>query len=208
MYLLFALFTWLSSNTVFASDIDIRHHQYHASIQSSEATAKAPAASVTKNPESKATTLAPAKQTDAALANLKPDAYDINGEPFYFKKHANQWVIIHYWSDWCRSCVKEIPKLNAFAKKHPEVVFLGIHIDSPGIRKQTNLKQKLNIQFPLLHHINTSHFPHPDSITGIPATFVFSPNRENPKKYQAFYGAEFLRNLKKLESAMNKSSNS
>lgn len=124
---------------------------------------------------------------------VTPDAYEIDGEtPFHFSQHKDKWIIIHYWSDWCRSCVKEIPTLNAFIQKHPNVVFRGVHLDDPKSEKQLKLARKYNIKFPLIHQVTSSNFPKPKNIDSIPTTLIFAPNST---EYEAFYGPVDLADL-------------
>lgn len=132
-----------------------------------------------------------------------PDAYEIvDAAPFYLSSHKGKWVVIHYWSDWCRSCVKEIPTLNKFIQKHPNVVFRGVHLDDPKIDKQLALSRKLNIQFPLIHQIgSSSKFPKPQNIEAIPATLVFSPDS---KKIEEWYGPIDLESLEKILALKSK----
>ena len=44
-----------------------------------------------------------------------------------------KWVLINVWSPTCTACVKELPEIEAFRKKHTDdVQLLGLTIDFPS----------------------------------------------------------------------------
>jgi len=40
-----------------------------------------------------------------------------------------QWVVINYWAQWCKPCIKEIPELNTLDRQYPQVTVLGVNYD-------------------------------------------------------------------------------
>ncbi len=66
-----------------------------------------------------------------------------------------KWVLINVWGPTCSACVKELPKIEAFHKKHADdVQLLGLTIDFPGfgygkIDIINEFLQKTPIQYPL-----------------------------------------------------------
>lgn len=38
-------------------------------------------------------------------------------------------AVVDFWATWCSPCVKQLPKLNAFARRHPEVDVFAINLD-------------------------------------------------------------------------------
>ena len=58
-----------------------------------------------------------------------------NGKPQAISDYIGQgkWVIINVWSPTCTACVKELPAIEAFRKKHiDDVQMLGLTIDFPS----------------------------------------------------------------------------
>lgn len=38
-------------------------------------------------------------------------------------------TVVDFWATWCSPCLKQLPKLNAFARRHPEVDVFAINLD-------------------------------------------------------------------------------
>src|SRR5579883_3130579 len=60
-----------------------------------------------------------------------PTFNDTQGNKVNLGSLKGKWVIINYWAQWCPSCVKEIPELNAFSEKHGKenIVVYGVDFD-------------------------------------------------------------------------------
>lgn len=89
--------------------------------------------------------------------------------------YQGRWLVINYWAEWCKPCIKEIPELNALDAKYPQVAVLGVNFDGvTGDALQAQV-DKLGIAFPVLEQ-------NPSGGLGIqlpavlPATFVFDPD--------------------------------
>jgi thiol-disulfide isomerase/thioredoxin len=41
-------------------------------------------------------------------------------------------VVIDFWATWCGPCLKALPKLDALARRHPDVAVLAINLDDPA----------------------------------------------------------------------------
>jgi thiol-disulfide isomerase/thioredoxin len=41
-------------------------------------------------------------------------------------------IVLDFWATWCGPCLKALPRLDAFARRHPEVQVLAIDIDDPA----------------------------------------------------------------------------
>jgi len=61
-----------------------------------------------------------------------------------------QWVVINYWAEWCKPCIKEIPELNALDSDYANVTVLGVNYDgATGDALQAQL-DALQVQFTTL----------------------------------------------------------
>jgi len=41
-------------------------------------------------------------------------------------------TILDFWATWCSPCLRAMPKLDAFARRHPEIAVIAIAIDEPA----------------------------------------------------------------------------
>lgn len=86
-----------------------------------------------------------------------------------------KWVVINYWASWCKPCYKEIPALNAFAKKYKEKVeVLGVSYDHVEVDQLPAIIKKMGIEFVTLKYdpalkLGIEHVP------GLPATYIINP---------------------------------
>ena len=61
-----------------------------------------------------------------------------------------QWVVINYWAQWCKPCIKEIPELNTLDQKYPQVTVLGVNYDGATGEDLAAQLAKLGIEFSTL----------------------------------------------------------
>ena len=60
------------------------------------------------------------------------------------------WVVVNYWAEWCKPCIKEIPELNQLAREHGEIRVFGVNYDDETGDELRAQVKKLGIEFPLL----------------------------------------------------------
>ena len=86
-----------------------------------------------------------------------------------------QWVVINYWAQWCKPCIKEIPELNALDSKYPQVAVFGVNYDGLTGDELAQQVSELNIDFPTL-----AEDPAPRLGTArpmvLPTTLVLNPD--------------------------------
>ncbi|MEP5568557.1 MAG: TlpA disulfide reductase family protein [Halioglobus sp.] len=89
--------------------------------------------------------------------------------------HEGRWVVINYWAQWCKPCIKEIPELNALDRKYEQVAVLGVNYDGKtGEQLQTQITA-LKIDFPTL-------LEDPSGVLGValpqvlPTTLILNPD--------------------------------
>ncbi|WP_272022273.1 TlpA family protein disulfide reductase [Olleya namhaensis] len=66
---------------------------------------------------------------------------------------SNKTYIVNFWAMWCAPCVKELPYIQAYADKHPDVEVLLVSMDFPKdietklkpFLKQKNITNKVVI---------------------------------------------------------------
>lgn len=94
-----------------------------------------------------------------------------------------KWVLINVWSPTCSACVKELPEIEAFRKKHADdVQLLGLTIDFPSfgygkIDIINSFLQKNPIHYPLfLADIELASEVIGNWLVAIPLMAIFHPD--------------------------------
>lgn len=75
-------------------------------------------------------------ETGTKLSNFV--AYDMDGKKYKSKDMAGKIIVMNFWFINCPPCRQEIPELNALVAKYknnPDVVFLGVALDSRSALK-------------------------------------------------------------------------
>ena len=54
------------------------------------------------------------------VACSKPDYTTLAGDSGRFSDLHGRWVLINYWAEWCKPCIKEFPELNQFQRENGE----------------------------------------------------------------------------------------
>jgi thiol-disulfide isomerase/thioredoxin len=60
------------------------------------------------------------------------------------------WVVVNYWAEWCKPCIREIPELNALDREYPGVRVLGVNYDGASGEDLQRQLVALDVQFPTL----------------------------------------------------------
>jgi thiol-disulfide isomerase/thioredoxin len=96
-----------------------------------------------------------------------------NGTSLEWESLRGHWVLVNYWAEWCKPCLKEIPELNELDRSGA-VVVLGVNFDGIKGRALVDLGQRMGIEYDML-----AQDPGPvfgwQAPAGLPATFVVDP---------------------------------
>jgi thiol-disulfide isomerase/thioredoxin len=85
-----------------------------------------------------------------------------------------QWVVINYWAQWCKPCIKEIPELNTLDQKYPQVTVLGVNYDGATGEELAVQRAKFGIEFTALSNDPASQLGTPRPIV-LPTTLILDP---------------------------------
>jgi thiol-disulfide isomerase/thioredoxin len=94
---------------------------------------------------------------------------------FRLSDYKGRWLVVNYWAEWCKPCIKEIPELNALDAKYPQVAVVGVNFDGETgdiLRQQVD---QLGIAFPVVQEEPSAALG-VDLPSVLPATFIFNPD--------------------------------
>ena len=86
-----------------------------------------------------------------------------------------QWVLINYWAQWCKPCIKEIPELNALDRDYPQVTVLGVNYDGATGQELNAQLDKLGVDFTTLARDPAAQLGVPRPAV-LPTTLVLGPD--------------------------------
>ena len=99
------------------------------------------------------------------------------GNPGGLDAHRGQWVLVNYWAQWCKPCVKEIPELNELDQSRDDITVLGVNYDGlTGAELETQLTE-LGVKFANLEQDPAAALGVPRPVV-LPTTFVLNPDGE------------------------------
>lgn len=115
-----------------------------------------------------------------------PDGYDSQGHPIRLADYREKALLVAIWADWCDTCVKELPVLDQFAKRHTDQwVVLGVNFDHLPAKRLQALAAKWHVSFPLLSQLSLDSLGASAPLDALPALLLVSKDR---KRMQWLYG--------------------
>ena len=97
---------------------------------------------------------------------------ELDGKIFDLAQLKGKVVLVNYWATWCAPCKKDMPKLDAFYRRHraQNLEMIGISVDRPNdlpnVRKIT---ASLAYPVAVLKDITVDGFGEPE---GVPITWI------------------------------------
>ncbi|RLA48743.1 MAG: TlpA family protein disulfide reductase [Gammaproteobacteria bacterium] len=85
-----------------------------------------------------------------------------------------QWVVINYWAQWCKPCIKEIPELNNLNRQYRQVTVLGVNYDGATGQELEQQLEKLGIAFATLPDDPARQLGAPRPVV-LPTTLILDP---------------------------------
>jgi peroxiredoxin len=99
---------------------------------------------------------------------------DTDGIPHSLAEHRGSVVVLNFWGTWCPPCLKELPGLSRFADEHPEVLVLGVAVESGSTKRLAAEKERLDIRFPVVAADQLVQSAY--GVRVLPTTFVIDGN--------------------------------
>ena len=101
-----------------------------------------------------------------------------DGSPTDLTAHRGDWLVVNFWATWCAPCRKEMPQLDALAKRYQGrgVKVIALSVDRGGAEKPEKF----------LHELGVAHLPRlydpsykaarAAALIGLPTTLLVSPD--------------------------------
>ena len=55
---------------------------------------------------------------------------DLQANTHHLREYRGKWVLVNFWATWCSPCLSEIPELNSLHDAHPNLVVIGVAMQS------------------------------------------------------------------------------
>ncbi|HEX7386013.1 MAG TPA: TlpA disulfide reductase family protein [Castellaniella sp.] len=73
---------------------------------------------------------------------------DLQGRQMSMAGYVGRPVVLNFWASWCAPCVREMPMLEALHHSHPQLVIVGVAIDTRS--NVQRFLQKVTVSYPLV----------------------------------------------------------
>jgi cytochrome c biogenesis protein CcmG, thiol:disulfide interchange protein DsbE len=97
---------------------------------------------------------------------------ELDGQIFDLAKLKGKVVLVNYWATWCAPCKKDMPKLDAFYRRHrgQNLEMIGISVDRPNdLPKVRKITPSLAYPVAVLKDVTVDGFGEPE---GVPITWI------------------------------------
>ena len=88
--------------------------------------------------------------------------------------YRGQWVVVNYWAEWCKPCIKEIPELNDLNSQNAEVTVLGVNFDGAVGDELARQLDELKVAFETLPYDPSAELGI-ERPRALPTTVIISP---------------------------------
>lgn len=103
-----------------------------------------------------------------------PEFSTASGDTLAWESLRGEWVLVNYWAEWCKPCLKEIPELNDVDGLE-KVTVLGVNYDGVTGEELVQLGDRMGIGFTMLAKDPAADLGW-EVPQGLPATFVVAPD--------------------------------
>jgi peroxiredoxin len=119
-------------------------------------------------------------------------------------QYRGQVVLLNFWASWCPPCIEELPSLMALHRRMPQLVILGVSIDTDAKAYHNFLLQN-NIDFPTVREPSRATQTAYGTVQ-IPESYVIDRSGHIVRKYisaQDWTSPEIVETLSSILRAKN-----
>jgi thiol-disulfide isomerase/thioredoxin len=109
----------------------------------------------------------------------------MQGHTHRLAAYQDKWVLVNYWATWCSPCLTEIPELNRLKESHPNLIVLGIAMQSGSIAKVTEFVAAHDMRYPvvmgtreIVAEVSSAAAGKDKGLEVLPTTLLFGPKGE------------------------------
>lgn len=107
----------------------------------------------------------------------------LDGQSWNLSAQRGHWVIVNFWATWCVPCIKEMPAISAFVRRHANVRAIGLaYDDSPADDIRAFLK-KHPVSYPVAQVTLDKSPKDFDEPQGLPTTWLIAPDGTVAKRF-------------------------
>ncbi len=101
----------------------------------------------------------------------------LDGQEFLLSSLKGRPVVVNFWATWCAPCVQEMPYLDGMSKELPDIMFVGIGIDTAQNIAQFVAKLPVSYRLLVAGHAGIALVRElGNSAGGLPFTLLFDAN--------------------------------
>ena len=120
----------------------------------------------------------PERSTKSATEHTPAQADEyatLSGDKGRFTDLRGRWLLVNYWAEWCRPCIKELPELKNFSDQYAaSAQIFAVNFDGASGDDLREQVQKLNVLVPVLIADPAVQLGI-ERPAGLPTTYVFNP---------------------------------
>jgi len=94
-----------------------------------------------------------------------------------YDRYKGQWLVVNYWAEWCKPCIREIPELSELNHSRSDVTVFALNFDGVEGDELLALHKEMGIDYPNAPEDPKHQFDYPTP-AALPTTVIINPDGE------------------------------